>query len=45
MLDYYASIYFNPLKFVKFKYISNYMIIYVKMLKSSDHLDILHADD
>ena len=28
----------------KFKYINNYMLIYVKILKSPNHLDILHAD-
>ena len=32
------------LKLLKFRYINNYMLIYVKILKSSDHLDILHAD-
>ena len=31
------------LKLLKFKYINNYMLIYVKILKSSDHLDILHV--
>ena len=28
----------------KFKYVSNYMLIYVKILKSSDCLDILYMD-
>ena len=32
------------LKLSKFKYISKYMLIYVKILKLSDHLDILYAD-
>ena len=32
------------LKLLKFKYINNYMLIYVKILISSDHLDILYAD-
>ena len=32
------------LKLSKFKNIHNYMLIYVKILKSSDHLDILHVD-
>ena len=27
-----------------FKYISNYMLIYVKILNPSNHLNILHAD-
>ena len=44
MLDNHTSIHCNPLKIVKFKYISNYMLTYAKILKSSDHLDILHVD-
>ena len=32
------------LKLLKFKYVNNYMLIYVKILKSSNHLDILHLD-
>ena len=32
------------LKLLKFNYINNYMLIYVKILKSSHHLDILHTD-
>ena len=32
------------LKLSKFKYICNYKLIYVKILKSSDHLGILHVD-
>ena len=32
------------LRLLKFKYIYNYMLIYVKILKPSDHLDILHVD-
>ena len=32
------------LRLFKFKYISNYMLIYVKILKSSDCLDISHVD-
>ena len=28
----------------KFKYISNYVLIYAQILKSFNHLDILHAD-
>ena len=31
-------------KLLKFKYVSDYMLIYVKILKSSNCLDILHAD-
>ena len=31
------------LKLSKFKYICNYMLMCAKKLKSSDHLDILHA--
>ena len=32
------------LKLLKFKYINNYMLIYVNTLNSSDHLDILPVD-
>ena len=32
------------LKLLKFKYVNNYMLIYVKILKSSNCLDILHVD-
>ena len=32
------------LELSKFKYISNYMLIYVKIFKLSDCLDILYAD-
>ena len=32
------------LKLLKFKYVNNYMLIYVKIFKSSDCLDILHMD-
>ena len=32
------------LKLLKFKYNNNYMLIYVKILNSSDCLDILCAD-
>ena len=32
------------LNLLKFKYINNYMLIYVKILKLLDHFDILHAD-
>ena len=35
---------FIYLELLKFMYINNYMLIYVKFLKSSDHLDILHTD-
>ena len=31
------------LKLSKFKYISSYMLIYVKILKLFKHLDILHT--
>ena len=34
----------NALKLVKFKYISNYMLIYAKIIKLSDCLGILHTD-
>ena len=32
------------LELLTFKYIGNYMLIYVKILNLSNHLDILHAD-
>ena len=32
------------LEMSKFKYVSNYMLIYVKILRLSDCLDILHTD-
>ena len=38
------NIHCNPFKIIKFKYISSYMLIYVKILKSSDCLDILYVD-
>ena len=44
MLDNHVSIHCNPLKFVKLKYISSYMLIYANNLKSSDCLDISHVD-
>ena len=40
----YVMIIVIHLKLSKFKYVNNYMLIYVKILHSSDHLDILHAD-
>ena len=40
----YALIIVIHLKLSKFKYVNNYMLIYVKILKASDHLDILHVD-
>ena len=36
-----TAIYLNLLKF---KYICNYMLIYVKILQPSDHLGILHVN-
>ena len=44
MLDNHASIHCKPFGFVKVKYISNYMLINAKILKSLNHLEILHAD-
>ena len=32
------------LTLLKYKYINNYMLIYVKILKSSNCIDILNAD-
>ena len=32
------------LKLSKFKYINNYMLVYVTILKASNCLDILHVD-
>ena len=44
MLDNDTNIHCNPLRFVKVMYVSNYMLIYAKILKSFDHLNILHVD-
>ena len=32
------------LKLFQLKYVNNYMLIYGKILKSSNHLDILHVN-
>ena len=32
------------LKMLKFKYINNFMLLYVKILKPANQLDILHVD-
>ena len=40
----YAMIIVIHLKVLKFKYVNNYMLIYVKILKSSDCLDIILVD-
>ena len=44
IIDNHSNIHCNLLKIVKYKYISNYMLIYAKILKSANCLDILHAD-
>ena len=36
--------YCNPLKIVKFKNNGKFMLIYVKILVSSNHLDILYVN-
>ena len=40
----YALLIVIHLELSKFKYVSNYMLFYVKNLKTSDHLDILYVD-
>ena len=40
LLDIYVNILCHPLKFAKFKYDFNFMLIYAKIFKLSHHLDI-----
>ena len=44
MFDMCMNILCNPPRFVKLKYISNFMLIYAHILTSSNHIDILHVD-
>ena len=44
VIDKHVVIIVKHLELLTFKYVGNYMLIYVKILKLSDHLHILHAD-
>ena len=44
VIDKHALIILKHLELPTLKYISNYMLIYVKIIKSSDCLDILYTD-